>query len=141
VPRIERSATVVWEGNVARGGGHITAHTGAFTELPYSLPTRIAAKAEKTSPEELLAAAHAGCLTMGIATELTEAGTPAAHLEVTCRIVMDEVEGQGHQIVASQVTIGGDDAVPDDLLERADAGCPFSTLLRNAGVAVTITRS
>jgi osmotically inducible protein OsmC len=141
VPRIERSATVVWEGNVARGGGQITAHTGAFTNLPYSLPTRIAAKAEKTSPEELLASAHAACLTMGIATELTEAGTPPVHLELTCRIVMDEVEGQGHQIVASHVTIGGADDVPDDLLERADAGCPFSTLLKNAGVEVTITRA
>ena len=140
MPRIERSATVVWEGNVARGEGHITAHTGAFTELPYSLPTRIAATAEKTSPEELLAAAHAACLTMGIATELTGAGAPPVHLELTCRIVMDEVEGQGHQIVASQVTIGGDD-VPDDLLERADAGCPFSTLLKNAGVEVTISRA
>jgi osmotically inducible protein OsmC len=139
MPRIERSATVVWEGNVARGEGRITAHTGAFTDLPYSLPTRIAARAEKTSPEELLAAAHAGCLGMGIATELTEAGTPPEHIEITCRIVMDEVEGQGHQIVASQVMVVGD--VPEDVLERADAGCPFSTLLKNAGVDVTITRS
>ena len=61
-------------------------------------------------------------------------------LEVTCRIVMDEVEGKGHQIVASHVTVAGDD-VPDDVLERADAGCPFSTLLRNAGVSVEIVRA
>ena len=54
---------------------------------------------------------------------------------------MDEIVGQGHQIVASHVTVGGADDVPDDLLERADAGCPFSTLLKNAGVEVTITRS
>lgn len=140
MPRIERSATVVWEGNVARGAGRITAHTGAFTDLPYSVPTRIAAKAEKTSPEELLASAHAACLGMSIATELTEAGSPPVHLEVTCRIVMDEIEGQGHQIVGSQVTIGGDD-VPEDLLQRAHAGCPFSTLLRKAGVEITITRA
>ena len=59
----------------------------------------------KTSPEELLAAAHAGCLTMSLASELTEAGTPPTRLDVTCTIVMDEVEGQGHQIVASHVTI------------------------------------
>ena len=141
MPRIERSATVVWEGNVARGEGRITAHTGAFADLPYSLPTRIAAKAEKTSPEELLASAHAACLTMGLATELTEAGTPPVHLELTCKIVMDEVEGQGHQIVASHVTIGGADEISDDQLERADAGCPFSTLLKNAGVEVTISRA
>jgi osmotically inducible protein OsmC len=139
VPRIERTADVTWEGNVARGGGTITAGTGAFTELPYSLPSRIAASAEKTSPEELLAAAHAGCLTMGLASELTQAGTPPDRLDVTCRIVMDEVEGQGHQIVASHVVVHGE--VPEDLLEAADRGCPFSTLLRNAGVEVTITRS
>ena len=139
MPRIERTADVSWEGNVARGSGTITAGTGAFTGLPYSLPARIGANADKTSPEELLAAAHAGCLTMGIATELTQAGTPPDRLDVTCRIVMDGVEGQGHQIVASQVTVRGD--VPEDLLAKADEGCPFSTLLKNAGVEVTITRS
>jgi osmotically inducible protein OsmC len=139
VPRIERTADVTWEGNVARGSGSITAGTGAFTALPYSLPARIGANADKTSPEELLAAAHAGCLTMGIATELTQAGTPPERLEVTCRIVMDEVEGQGHQVVASQLTVRGE--VPDDLLAKADAGCPFSTLLKNAGVDVSISRA
>jgi lipoyl-dependent peroxiredoxin len=140
MPRIERTAHVSWEGNVARGTGLISGATGAFTELPYSMPTRIGAAEGKTSPEELLAAAHAGCLTMSIAGELTQAGTPPARLDVSCRIVMDEVEGEGHQIVASQVTIGGDD-VPDDVLERADAGCPFSALLKKAGVEVSISRS
>jgi len=140
MPRIEREARIVWEGNVARGSGTISAGSGAFAELPYSLPTRIAAAAETTSPEELLAAGHGGCLTMSIASELAQAGSPPKRLEVTCRVVMDEVEGQGHQIVASQVTLAGDE-VPDDVLERADASCPFSTLLRNAGVDVTITRA
>jgi osmotically inducible protein OsmC len=139
MPLIERTAQVTWEGNVARGNGSMTAASGAFSGLPYSLPSRIGAVQGKTSPEELLAAAHAGCLTMGLATELTQAGTPPERLEVSCRIVMDEVEGQGHQIVASQVTVPAD--VPDDLLERADAGCPFSIMLRNAGVEVTITRT
>lgn len=140
MPRIQREAHVVWEGNVARGAGSITADSGAFSELPYSLPARVGAAEGKTSPEELLAAAHGGCLTMSIASELSQAGTPPTHLEVTCRIVMDEVEGKGHQIVASHVTIGGED-VPDEIVERADAGCPFSTLLRNAGVSVEITRA
>jgi osmotically inducible protein OsmC len=140
MPRIEREAHVVWQGNVARGNGRITGATGAFTELPYSLATRIAAPHGKTSPEELLAAAHGGCLTMSIASELTQAGTPPARLEVTCRIVMDEIEGEGHQIVASYVTVAGDD-VPDAILERADAGCSFSTLLKKAGVSVEISRA
>src|SRR5947208_11371792 len=103
MPRIERSATITWEGNVARGVGHITGDTGAFTELPFSLPTRIGQAEGKTSPEELLAAAHGGCITMSLASELTQAGTPPGRLDVTCTILMDEVEGQGHQIVASTV--------------------------------------
>ena len=103
MPRIERTAEVVWEGNVARGIGAISAGTGAFTGLEFSLPTRIGAAEGKTSPEELLAAAHGGCITMSLASELTQAGTPPGRLAVTCLIVMDEVEGQGHQIVASHV--------------------------------------
>ena len=140
MPRIERTAEVVWEGNVARGNGSITAGTGAFSELPFSLPSRIGAAERKTSPEELLASAHAGCLTMSIAGELTSAGTPPGRLEVTCTVVMDEIEGQGHQIVASHVTVSGVD-VPDDVLEAADAGCPFSTLLRKAGAEVSVHRA
>jgi osmotically inducible protein OsmC len=139
VPRIERSAKVTWEGNVARGIGTISADTGAFDALPFSLPTRIGAAEGKTSPEELLAAAHAGCFAMGLASELTTAGTPPERLEVDCQVVMDEVEGKGHQIVASHVTVRGD--ADDETIEKADAGCPFSILLKNAGVEVTVSRS
>jgi len=146
MPRIERTAEIVWEGNVARGQGHLSGLSGAFTGLPFSLPSRIGAPNGKTSPEELLAAAHGGCLTMSIASELTQAGTPPTRLDTTCLIVMDELEGEGHQIVASSVTVavdadGADDAAIAAALERADAGCPFSTLLRKAGVAVSISRA
>jgi osmotically inducible protein OsmC len=144
LPRIERTAAVVWEGNVARGSGAITAATGAFQELPYSLATRIGNPEGKTSPEELLAAAHGGCLTMSLASELTQAGTPPGRIESTCRVVMDEVPDEGHQIVASHVTLraaveGVDPGTLAETVERADAGCPFSTLLRKAGVEVTIS--
>src|SRR5882757_11139325 len=104
MPHIERTANVVWEGNVARGGGTISAATsGAFSDLGFSLPTRIGQADGKTSPEELLAAAHGGCITMSLAGELTKAGTPPGHLQTTVTIHMDEVEGQGHQIVGSVV--------------------------------------
>jgi len=145
VPRIERRAVVSWEGNVARGQGHLTAETGTFTQLPFSLPSRLSASQGKTSPEELLAAAHAGCLTMSLAGELTAAGTPPGRLEVHCTIVMDEVEGQGHQIVGSNVEIhaqvdDADDAALAAAVERADEGCPFSALLRRAGATVNVSR-
>jgi lipoyl-dependent peroxiredoxin len=144
MPRIERSSRITWEGNVARGVGTISGDTGAFDALPFSLPTRIGQAEGKTSPEELLAAAHGGCITMSLASELTQAGTPPGRLDVTCRIVMDEVEGQGHQIVAShaEATVaadGLDDAALQNLLGKADEGCPFSQLLRRAGVELHVS--
>jgi osmotically inducible protein OsmC len=146
MPHIERSARVVWEGNVARGGGSVSADTGAFSELDFSLPTRIGQAEGKTSPEELLAAAHGGCVTMSLASELTRAGTPPGRLDVSCRIVMDEVDGQGHQIVASHVSAvvavdGLDDAALETAAVKADEGCPFSQLLRRAGADVHISAS
>jgi lipoyl-dependent peroxiredoxin len=145
MPHIERTANVVWEGNVARGAGSISAATsGAFSELGFSLPTRIGVVQGKTSPEELLAAAHGGCITMSLAGELTSAGTPPGRLDVTCTIVMDEVEGQGHQIVGSNVEAvvaveGLDAAALQSAVEKADESCPFSQLLKRAGADVQIT--
>ena len=144
MPRITRTADVTWEGNVARGNGAITAGSGAFSGLPYSLPTRIGAAEGKTSPEELLAAAHAGCFAMGLAEELTGGEASAERLEIRCTITMDEVEGQGHQIVGSAIEAvvsapALDPAAFDGLVEAADAGCPFSTLLKNAGAAVSVS--
>jgi lipoyl-dependent peroxiredoxin len=145
VPRIERSAKVVWDGNVARGGGHITGDTGAFSELPFTLASRIGNPEGKTSPEELLAAAHAGCLTMSLGSELARDKTPAGHLEVHCTIVMDEVPGEGHQIVGSNVIVraeveGASDEALAEAVRRADEGCQFSTLLRKAGAEVRVSR-
>jgi osmotically inducible protein OsmC len=146
VPRIERTAKVEWDGNVARGNGHISAATGAFSELPYTVASRIGNPEGKTSPEELLAAAHAGCFTMSLATELVQAGTPPGHLEVSCTIVMDDVPGEGHQIVGSNVSVtvaqvdGVDAEALTAALERADKGCPFSTLLKKAGADVRIAQ-
>jgi osmotically inducible protein OsmC len=145
LPRIERNADIVWEGNVARGAGRIAPATGAFAELPFTLASRVADPEGKTSPEELLAAAHGACFTMSLATELVQAGTPPGRLEVNCRIVMDEVPGQGHQIVGSIVHVradveGADDAALDEAIAKADAGCPFSALLKRAGADVQISR-
>src|SRR6187200_880358 len=144
MPRIVRDADVSWEGNLARGEGAITAaSSGAFTALPYSLPTRIAAPEGKTSPEELLASAHGGCFTMSLAGELTAAGTPPGRLDVHCRITMDEVEGRGHLIVHSALEVRA--SVPDlseeafaAAVEAAHSGCSFSTLLGDAGVSIDI---
>ena len=144
MPRIERTAAISWDGNVARGVGSLTAGSGAFSQLGYSLPTRIGRPEGKTSPEELLAAAHGGCLAMSLAGELSGSDTPPGHLDVTCTIVMDELEGRGHQIVASHLEIvAAVDGLDEDALRghvaKADEGCPFSELLRRAGAEVHVS--
>ena len=145
MPHIERTARLHWDGNLARGDGTIDAASSeAFTGLPFSLPSRIGIVGGKTSPEELRAAAHGGCLTTSVAGELTGAGTPPGHLEITCTILMDEVEGQGHQITGSVVEIVArvddlDDASLQAAVTRADESCPFSALLRRAGADVSVS--
>jgi osmotically inducible protein OsmC len=145
MPRIERDADVRWEGSLSRGEGTLTAATSsAFDGLGFSLPARISAPGSKTSPEELLAAAHGGCFTMSLAGELSGAGTPPDRLDVRCTITMDEVEAGGHQIVHSALAVtavvpGIDDETLAAAAREADEGCPFSTLLRKAGAGVEIT--
>jgi len=144
MPRIERSATLQWEGNLARGTGTVAGDTGAFSGLQFSLPTRVGQAEGKTSPEELFAAAHGGCITMALAGELTQAGVPPTRLDVSCRVVMDEVEGRGHQVVASHVEMaavadGLDEAALQEAVAKADEGCPYSQLLRRAGADVHVS--
>jgi organic hydroperoxide reductase OsmC/OhrA len=83
---------------------------------------------------------------MSVATELGQAGTPPTRIDTTVRIVMDEVAEEGHQIVGSEVTIrvnaeSADEQAIAEAIERADGGCPFSTLLRKAGVRLSIDRA
>ena len=139
MPHVERSARAGWEGNLARGEGRISAPSGLLSDAPYSASSRIAARPETTSPEELLAAAHAGCFAMSLAGELRD---PEARIEVTANVVLDEVEGQGHRIVESQLTVRAavsslDREAFDEAVRAADEGCPFSRLVA-AGAKVTI---
>jgi lipoyl-dependent peroxiredoxin len=139
VPRIERHADVAWSGSVARGAGEITAGTGAFGGLGFSLPTRISKDGDgKTSPEELVAAAHAGCFAMSLASELRDA---EPHVDVRATIVMDEVDGKGHVVVESQVRVrvraNVDEQNFRSAVEAADASCPISQLIRGTA-AITI---
>ena len=141
MPRIVRTAEVAWEGSLSRGSGVATAGSGAF-ELPIDLPSRISDKPGKTSPEELLAAAHAGCYSTSIAGEIARAGGTVERLDVTCTVTMDEVEGQGHRIVASEIDVRGradgiDAAGFERAAQVADEGCSFSALIR-ASASVTV---
>jgi osmotically inducible protein OsmC len=144
MPRIVREADVTWSGSMARGAGALTAATsGAFAELPYSFPTRIGNPEGRTSPEELLAAAHAGCFAMSLAGEIGNLDGPFERIDVRCTITMDEVAGRGHLIVASAIAARVTATALEGTLlataaDAAHAGCSFSTLLRDAGATVTV---
>jgi osmotically inducible protein OsmC len=137
MPRVQRSADVTWSGNVARGEGRLTAATGAFEGLPYSLASRIASDAGKTSPEELLAAAHAGCYAMSLAGELARAGSAPERVVVHATVTLDEVDGS-HRIVGSELHARARvEGVDGDAFLRAahaaDEGCTFSALIKASG--------
>jgi osmotically inducible protein OsmC len=142
VPRIERTAEAVWEGRVATGSGTISGRSSGAFDLAYSEPTRVGEPAGQTSPEELIAAAHAGCFAMSLAAEISKLRVEPRRLSVTATCVMDEVEGKGHLVVASNVEAradvpGLDEEAFHEAVERADAGCPISTLIRgSAAVSV-----
>jgi osmotically inducible protein OsmC len=142
MPRVQREADVTWEGNVARGSGSISGGTGAFENLPYSLATRIEKQDGKTSPEELLAAAHAACYAMSLAGELAGAGFAPDHLDVRAVVTLDQVEDGSHRIVASELlararVTGIDEAALQEAADAANKGCTFSALIE-ASAKVTV---
>ncbi len=147
MPRIERTAEAVWEGRAASGSGTIAGRSSGAFELLYSEPTRVGDPAGQTSPEELIAAAHAGCFAMSLAGEISRLRHEPRSVAVTATCVMDEVEGRGHLVVASNLAVeadvpGLDEAAFHEAVERADAGCPISTLIRgSADVTVSAALS
>jgi lipoyl-dependent peroxiredoxin len=142
MPRIVREAEIDWVGTTARGSGVVrAASTGSF-ELSATIASRIDVIEGKTSPEELLAAAHATCFVTSLGSELARLGTPPERMFVRCTITMDEVEGEGHRIVASDISAravvpGADADVLAEAAQAADEGCPFSALIR-ASATVTL---
>src|SRR5256885_3414896 len=112
----------------------MTGGSGAFAALPFRLATRIGADEGETSPEELVAAAHAACYAMSLSSELAKLGSPPERLEVRARCVMDEV-GDRHLVVASELDVRARVPELDDdrflaAVAEADAGCPISALIR-----------
>src|SRR5919107_1880468 len=97
------SAKTIWEGDLGSGSGTTTPDSGAFEAVDVSWASRTTRAAGKTSPEELLAAAHASCYCMALAHELAEAGTPPERLEAEA--VVDFVPGEG--VKSSHITVRG----------------------------------
>ena len=135
MPRIVREANIVWEGTTARGSGVVTAATSSAFAVPTTIAARVVTDPDKTSPEELIAAAHASCFVTSLGSELARLDVPPERMRVRCTVTMDEIEGSGHRIVSSHlaagaVVPGADEATFRRAVEEADAGCPITALIR-----------
>jgi osmotically inducible protein OsmC len=128
-----RKARAVWRGTGRDGKGSLTTDSGVLTETPYSYKTRFESE-RGTNPEELIAAAHAGCFTMALAFGLQAAGHTPTELSTEAAVTLDR-EGQGFRISRSALTLRA--SVPDlsqedflRLARDAEKNCPVSKVLR-----------
>ncbi len=137
-----RRAEVTWSGELATGSGVVSAvSSGAFSDLPVSWSARTESSDGKTSPEELVAAAHASCYAMAFSGGLARNGTPPERLTVTADVTFDKVDA-GWKVVSSALTVRG--RVPGisaedfaGLAEVAKDGCPISQALKG-NVALSV---
>lgn len=136
MPTFERTVEVQWQGNVTEGSGEAKARTGAFS-LPVTFPARIGDPGGKTSPEELMAAAHAACYAMALNATLNRQGAKAARTTVTATVVADRGDA-GIKITTSKLSVvvqgleGLEAARFADVAREAEGRCPVSNALRNS---------
>jgi osmotically inducible protein OsmC len=127
---VERTASATWEGDLASGSGSIDAESGLFSGAPVDWRNRAEAKEGKTSPEELLAAAHAACFSMALSHTLGQAGNPPEKLEVTATATFVGGTGVTGMKLAVNGTVPGIDADAfREAAEGAKDGCPISQAL------------
>ena len=128
-----RKAKAIWQGTGREGNGHLFTDSGVLAETPYSFKTRF--ENEKgTNPEELLAAAHAGCFTMALAFRLQRAGYTPTELNTEAAVTL-EPEGQGFRITRSALTLRAkvpnlDETKFVELAKDAEETCPVSKVLK-----------
>jgi osmotically inducible protein OsmC len=131
--KINRHGSAVWQGGLKDGKGAISTGSGALKAYPYGFAARFEG-VPGTNPEELIAAAHAGCFTMALSLILGEAKLTAEQMETSAKVTLEQVEG-GYAITAVHLTLkakipGADQATFEELAGKAKAGCPVSKLLK-----------
>jgi osmotically inducible protein OsmC len=141
-----RHAMATWTGDLLSGSGTIDyVSSGAFARMPVTWASRTSAHDGKTSPEELLAAAHASCFSMAFASRLAKNGTPATKLSVKVEVTFDNPTGGGWKVAKSHISVEGDvpgiDAAKfTELAEDAKENCPISVAIKgNVELSVEAT--
>ncbi|HLZ72294.1 MAG TPA: OsmC family peroxiredoxin [Dehalococcoidia bacterium] len=142
----ERRAVVVWAGQLIDGSGSLSLESsGALREAPVTWASRTEQANGRTSPEELLAAAHASCFAMAFAATLARQKTPPQRLTVNAVCSLDRNEGGGFRVSAMTLDVRGvvpglEQAAFAEAAHTAEQGCPISNALRgNVGITVNAT--
>jgi lipoyl-dependent peroxiredoxin len=138
---IERNAHATWEGDLRGGSGQFDTGSGAISGQEVTYASRFEDSGGKTSPEELIAAAHATCLSMALAGGLAKAGHPPTRLETDAVATLDQAEG-GFRITSMRLSVRGEvDGIDEDAFraaaEEAQEGCPVSNALADS-IEVTL---
>jgi lipoyl-dependent peroxiredoxin len=140
--RVTRRSQATWKGTVPEGGGRLSLGSGAY-EGPFSLKARVEDVEKATNPEELIAAAQAGCFTMSLANLLSEAGHPPDELSTTAGVRLEEQDGRFSITRIELRTTGTVPGVSDeqfaDLAHEAKETCPVSRVLAGAEITLEAT--
>jgi osmotically inducible protein OsmC len=139
---MDRNASAVWHGTLKEGKGTISTQSGTLKETQYSFAARFA-EGVGTNPEELIAAAHAGCYTMALSSQLTQAGLTPDTIETKAVVTLD-LHGEAPTITKIHLTNtskvpGIDKAKFDELANKAKLGCPVSKVLKGAEITLDAT--
>lgn len=136
---MDRSASAVWHGSLKEGKGTISTQSGTLKETQYSFATRFE-NGVGTNPEELIAAAHAGCFSMALSAQLTDAGIKPESIETSAVVTLD-LHGAAPTVTKIHLTTkasvpGVDKAKFHELATKAKEGCPISRLLKAAEITL-----
>jgi osmotically inducible protein OsmC len=138
---MQRKGSAIWTGDLKNGTGQLSVESGVLFETPYSFKTRFG-DGKGTNPEELIAAAHAGCFSMALSNELGKAGLTAASINTTATVRIEAVSG-GFAIPAIHLNVrakipGANQAAFEAAANSAKTGCPVSKLF-NAEITMEAT--
>ena len=140
--RVTRRSQATWKGTVPEGGGRLSLGSGAY-EGPFSLKARVEDVEQATNPEELIAAAEAGCFTMSLANLLSEAGHPPEELSTTAGVRLEQQDGRFSITRIELRTAGTVPGVSEDrfaeLAREAKETCPVSRVLSGAEITLEAT--
>jgi len=138
----ERSAQTTWRGSLAKGEGTLASGSGALGELPVTWASRTERSEGRTSPEELIAAAHASCFSMALSHELAQGGNELEQLDVSAVVTLDRVD-DAPTVTRSALTVTGrvpgiDAAAFEAAAQGAGRNCPISRLLAGGSAEITV---